>query len=263
MLSQQPHRMPLAFLAHGTPMNALESNRFTESWKQLVGDVRPSAILMISAHWETEGVFVTRHDCLPTIHDFRGFPPALFDMQYPAQGSVELEHYLSSLPGFDIRASEHWGLDHGSWSLLCHLFPEADIPVMQLSLNSRWNTEQHWQLAESLAPLRDKGVLVIGSGNIVHNIQRWMQDPNGPFDYARQFDARVWSALKQDRTQLLNWREFEGASDSVPTPEHWWPLIYIAAMAGENDSLHSTDFGDQSLEDCSMRSIAFHAENNG
>ena len=258
MLNTQLPRMPVAFLAHGTPMNALDDNRFTQSWQTLIAGVRPSAILMISAHWETEGCFVTAQKQLPTIHDFGGFPQALFDMQYPASGSVELQQWLTALPGFDIRSSENWGLDHGSWSLLCHLFPNADVPVVQLSLNQRWDTDQHWQLAEALAPLRDAGVLVIGSGNIVHNIQRWMRDPHGPFDYARDFDAAAWDALRHDRKQLLNWRSFKGAADAVPTPEHWWPLIYIAAMADNDDALTSTRFGYQSLEDCSMRSIAFH-----
>lgn len=262
MLATPSKRMPAAFLAHGTPMNALDDNRFTDSWKQLIGNVRPSAILMISAHWETEGCRVTRHDSVPTIHDFRGFPQALFDMQYPAKGSAELEHWLTTLPDFELRASQNWGLDHGSWSLLCHLFPNADIPVLQLSLNTRWDTEQHWQLGEALKPLRDLGVLVIGSGNIVHNIQRWMSDPHGPFDYAKRFDARVWSTLQQDRKRLKDWRNFEGAADSVPTPEHWWPLIYIAAIAHDDDRLYSTDFGDQSLEACSMRSVAYHLEDS-
>lgn len=252
-------RMPALFLGHGSPMNALEKNAVTESFKQLGKTLpRPKAILGISAHWETEGTQVLSHPTPPTIHDFYGFPQALFDVEYPAPGSAELAQKTRALLP-DSTLSEKWGLDHGTWSVLVHMYPQADIPVYQVSLDVHKTPEQHLQLGRHLRPLRDQGVLILGSGNIVHNLRaiQW-RNPHGALPWAAAFDDYVKQALeKRDEAALTNYLQAgEIASLSVPTPEHYLPLLYVLGSADEKDTLHYPFEGCQ-MGSLSMRSVMF------
>ena len=227
--------MPAAFLGHGSPMNALERNRFTGAWAAFGASVpRPRAILAVSAHWYVNATAVTAMTRPRTIHDFYGFPQALFDVQYPAPGLPDLvgeiaEEVKPDTVGADL---DGWGIDHGTWSVLVHAFPEADIPVVQLSIDARRPPEWHLALGAKLARLRERGVLVLGSGNVVHNLRAidWHQ-PDGGFDWARRFDERARELMRErphDIPSLVSHPDFRLA---VPTPEHFLPLLYIAGLA--------------------------------
>ena len=228
-------RMPAAFIGHGSPMNTLERNRYTESWRAFGASVpRPRAILMVSAHWTINATAVTAMARPKTIHDFYGFPQALFDVQYPAPGLPQLAEEVADVAQPEYVGADHdsWGLDHGTWSVLVHAFPDADIPVVQLSLNILKPPEWHVALGAKLAALRDRGVLVMGSGNVVHNLRAidWKQ-PDAGFDWARRFDEdarRVMTERPEDAASLTTHRDFQQAA---PTPEHFLPLLYIAGLA--------------------------------
>ena len=234
-------RMPAIFFGHGSPMNTLARNRYTEAWRALGALVaRPKAILAISAHWFTRGTAVTAMAQPRTIHDFGGFPQALFDIRYPAPGDPALAARVRDLLApIDVHLDSSWGLDHGSWSVLAHAFPQADIPVVQLSMDATQPAEFHFHLGRRLAPLRDAGVLVVGSGNVVHNLMLMRRgEGNAPaYDWAERFNETVRAALAAGEHQVLV--EFErlgeAAQLSVPTPEHFLPLLYIAGLqqAGE------------------------------
>lgn len=249
-------RMPALFLAHGNPMNALTETVFSADWHALLNPCpTPRAILCISAHWETRDsriCAVTRPD---TIHDFRGFPPALFAMRYPCPGAPELAAQIAErVP--DISLSEDWGLDHGSWSLLAHLFPTANIPVLQLSLARPRDAAYHYALGEQLRWLRNEGVLIIGSGNIVHNLQRWFSDPRGDTQWAKAFDNAIAAALQAGSHQpLVHYHQLPEAAAAVPTPEHFLPLLYIAALQQADDALRMSQFPGRTLEEVCMRSV--------
>ena len=228
--------MPAAFLGHGSPMNALERNRFTEAWRAFGAAVpRPRAILAVSAHWHVDALAVTAMPRPRTIHDFFGFPQALFDVQYPAPGLPQLAEEIADVVAPDfIAGADHdgWGLDHGTWSVLVHAFPDADIPVVQLSLDARKPLDWHLALGARLAPLRESGVLVLGSGNVVHNLRAidWTQR-DGAFDWNRRFDddARLLMAERPDALAgLAGHRDWPIA---VPTDEHFLPLLYLAGLA--------------------------------
>ncbi len=235
----RPSSLPTLFMAHGSPMNAIQDTSFSRAWKAL-GDAlpKPSAILAISAHWETVGVAVTAMPHPRTIHDFWGFPPALYEVQYPAPGSPELaeqvQHLLDPIP---VIADQDWGLDHGSWSVLMHMYPKADIPVVQLSLDRTRSPEQHYQLAQRLAPLREQGILIVGFGNIVHNLRAARRDDaTPPYAWAYEFETAVREAIAAgDHEALCRWHALTPAAPlSVPTTEHYLPLLYAAAAgAGE------------------------------
>lgn len=233
--------MPAIFFGHGNPLNALRRNSYTESWAAIGNSLpRPRAIICISAHWYVPGTAVTAMPAPRTIHDFGGFPRELYQVQYPATGSPELATRVRDLfTPLPVELDQNnWGLDHGTWSVLCHVFPEADIPVVQLSIDETQPAEFHYTLAQQLGPLRDEGVLIIGSGNIVHNLHTyaWGQHEVQPFDWAVRFEqeARAFVIEGKD-AQLVGYESLGGrlghdALLSVPTPEHYLPLIYILGV---------------------------------
>jgi 4,5-DOPA dioxygenase extradiol len=228
-------RMPAAFIGHGSPMNALERNRFTEAWRAFGASApRPRAILMVSAHWTINATAVTAMARPKTIHDFFGFPPALFDVRYPAPGLPELAEEVSDVVQPEYIGADHdsWGLDHGAWSVLVHAFPDADIPVVQLSLNILKPPEWHLALGAKLTALRDRGVLIMASGNVVHNLRAidWQQ-PDAGFDWAQRFNEHALKLMTErpgDVASLATHRDF---AQAAPTPEHLLPLLYIAGLA--------------------------------
>lgn len=237
-----PVRMPALFLGHGSPMNAIEKNAFSDSWAQLGKQLpRPKAILCVSAHWETEGTRITANPHPETIHDFGGFPQALFDVQYPAPGSPEMAQALSqSLHAEGVKTDLSWGLDHGAWSVLRPMFPAADIPVLQLSLDVRKKPEAHYQLAKQLRTLRQKGVLILGSGNIVHNLGllNWNQ-PHAAYDWASEFNTRIKDAISShNHDALQRFQQFGKAAQlSVPSMEHYLPLLYVMGVQDEAEKV--------------------------
>lgn len=237
--------MPILFLGHGNPMNAIEENEFVEGFRTISKDIlKPKAILCISAHWETRGTFVTAMPHPETIHDFGGFPEALFQVQYPAPGSPELaKHVQELITQTTVLADDNWGLDHGAWSVIKHLYPKADIPVVELSIDHNKPASYHYELAKALAPLRQEGVLIIGSGNIVHNLRQvaWdkLNDGSYGYDWAIEANNKVKKAvLEGDHQALINYANIgKSLQLSVPTPEHFIPLIYILALQKDTDSI--------------------------
>jgi len=240
-MQRKKPRMPVVFFGHGSPMNTLDRNPYTESWRRLGNSVpKPRAILCVSAHWYTEGTAVTAMDKPKTIHDFYGFPQALFDVQYPAPGDPHLASRVRELlEPVDVRLDESWGLDHGTWSVLKHAYPGAEIPVVQLSVDGTQPPLFHYETGKRLAPLRDEGVLVAGSGNVVHNLRLMKRAGGAPFDWAVRFNERIRQALSsRDHRVLVDFEKLgEDARLSVPTPEHYLPLLYIAALQGDDEPM--------------------------
>jgi 4,5-DOPA dioxygenase extradiol len=232
-------RTPVVFFGHGSPMNAITPSRYADSWRALGASIpRPKAILCVSAHWYTRGTGVTAMAQPRTIHDFYGFPQALFDVQYPAPGDPALAGRVRDLvEPVDARLDDEWGLDHGTWSVLAHAFPGADIPVVQLSIDGTQAPRFHYALGRRLAPLREEGVLVIGSGNVVHNLGVMRRGVNPqPYDWAVRFEDRVRTALAaRDHAPLID-LEGDDARLSIPTPEHYLPLLYCIALQAEDES---------------------------
>lgn len=239
------YKMPLLFLGHGNPMNAIEENEFVAGFRNIAKGIRqPRAILCISAHWETRGTLVTAMEQPRTIHDFGGFPKALYDVQYPAPGSPELAGAASELVTSTVVGLDYeWGLDHGAWSVIKHLYPNAGIPVIQMSLDFMKTARDHYQLAKELSALRQKGVLIIGSGNLVHNLRMvdWnrMYEVDFAFDWASEARVKINNfILNNDHQSLINYktngRSFELA---IPTPEHFLPLLYILALKDKNEKV--------------------------
>ena len=228
--------MPAAFIGHGSPMNALETNRYTQAWREFGQSVpKPRAILVVSAHWYINATAVTAMPRPRTIHDFFGFPQQLFDVTYPAPGLPSLYEEISDIVkptwvGADV---DSWGIDHGTWSVLVHAFPDADIPVTQLSINADKSFDYHLELGAKLAPLRDSGVLILGSGNVVHNLGGVNPAmPDSGFDWAQRFDSDAKETMlddPQNAARLDGHRDFRHA---VPTPDHFLPLLYLAGLAG-------------------------------
>ncbi len=243
-------KMPVLFLGHGSPMNAIEENEFVANFKQLGKElVRPNAILCISAHWETKGTFVTAMQNPPTIHDFGGFPQALFDVQYPAPGSPELAQETKNIITLtEVGLDDKWGLDHGAWSVIKHLYPNADIPVIQMSIDYSQPAKYHYELAKELNSLRNKGILIIGSGNMVHNLRKVAWDKlNEEYAYGWAIEANEKMKshiLSGDHQNLIDFKSQGKAFDlAIPTPEHYLPLLYTLALKEENENL--TIFNDK------------------
>ena len=228
--------MPAAFFGHGNPMNALELNRYTAAWRAFGSAVpRPRAILVVSAHWYINATAVTAMPRPRTIHDFYGFPRALFDVQYPAPGLPELAAEVADVvhPTWVGADLDSWGIDHGTWSVLVHAFPDASIPVVQLSINADKPMDYHLQLGAKLAPLRERGVLVIASGNVVHNLRGmdWQLTDHG-YDWAQRFDQDAKTRMLSDPTEFATLDAHRDYARAVPTPDHFIPALYLAGLAG-------------------------------
>lgn len=226
-------RMPAAFIGHGNPMNTLENNRFTAAWRALGRSLpRPRAILSVSAHWYINGTAVTAMAQPRVIHDFYGFPQELFQFDYPAPGAPDVAAEVAEIvkPAYVALDQDSWGIDHGTWSVLAHLFPEADIPVLQLSIHAGQDADYHLDLGARLAPLRDRGVLIVGSGNVVHNLRRiaWRSDQG--FDWGERFDGAVKQCMESDPGRVPELSKHPDSALSVPTPEHFLPLLYLAGL---------------------------------
>lgn len=227
--------MPAAFLGHGSPMNALERNRYTEAWRAFGASApRPRAILAVSAHWYVNATAVTAMARPKTIHDFFGFPPALSEVQYPAPGLPELAEEVADAVQPEYVGADHdgWGIDHGTWSVLVHAFPDADIPVVQLSINALKPAEWHLAMGAKLAALRERGVLVLGSGNVAHNLGLidWKQ-PDGGFDWTRRFDDEARRLMAERPGDMAAMARHADYAVAVPTLEHFLPVLYLAGMA--------------------------------
>jgi len=233
---------PAIFLGHGSPMNALDDNTYTRAWNHLGETLpRPKAILVISAHWFIPATQVTAMDQPQTIHDFYGFPKALFDMQYPAPGAPDLAKRIQTLINdTSVELNQDWGLDHGAWGVLCHVYPKADIPVIQLSIDSTKPPAWHYALAKQLAPLREEGVLILGTGNVVHNLRAFTRDPGTPpFPWAQQFDESIRTAITEgDHNTLIEYQQLgDAAKLSVADIDHYLPLLYIMALQQDGEKV--------------------------
>ena len=239
----EDERMPVVFIGHGNPMNALRDTPFTRSLRRLGEDLpRPKTILCVSAHWMSEGTFVTHMEKPRTIHDFHGFPEELFAVQYPARGDPQMaDHLCTEAVNPEIHPDDDaWGIDHGTWSVLKHMYPKADIPVIQLSIYMAQPSKYHFALGQRLRKLRDEGVLIVGSGNIVHNLRRINFDDNAsPYDWAIEFDAWVKQKIENRDYGAITHEATQSAAGklSIPTPDHWYPLLYTLGAADEKDGL--------------------------
>lgn len=242
---EQDEKLPLLFVGHGSPMNGIEDNEFSQRWKAMGKEIsKPKAVLCISAHWLTKGTHITAMANPPTIHDFGGFPKALFDVQYPAPGNPELAKETAGLFKKTTVGLDHdWGLDHGTWSITKNMYPDANIPVLQLSIDYNQPPQYHYDLAKELASLRKKGVLIMGSGNMVHNLGMiaWdkMNEPNYGFDWAIEMNEKFKSAiLNSDHKALINYQNFGTAGrNAIPTPDHYYPLLYILGLIEEKEKV--------------------------
>lgn len=242
---ESTQEMPVLFLGHGSPMNAIEENEFVRGFRKIASSLpKPKAILCISAHWETHGTFVTAMNKPRTIHDFGGFPEALYQQQYPAPGDPVLAKTIQGLVDKTHVGADHsWGLDHGAWSVIKHLYPKADVPVLQFSLDQTKDPLYHYELAAQLKPLRRKGILIVGSGNMVHNLGKlaWdrLNEVGYAFDWATEASAlmKKW-ILKGDHGSLIHYSKHGRAFQlSIPTPEHYLPMIYALGLQNKNESV--------------------------
>jgi 4,5-DOPA dioxygenase extradiol len=235
--------MPAIFIGHGNPMNAISRNAYTDGWAAIGKSIpRPKAVLAVSAHWYISGCAVTANPAPRTIHDFGGFPNELYEVKYPAPGSPELARRVKDLLSpVSVDLEESWGLDHGTWSVLTHVFPNADIPVVQLSIDERQPPMFHHEMGKRLAALREEGVLVIGSGNLVHNLHSyaWGNDGAQTFDWAVRFEQQVRELLlKGDDARVVAYKSLgRDAMLSVPTPDHYLPLLYVLGLRKENEEI--------------------------
>ena len=235
--------LPAIFFGHGNPMNAIQTNAYTERWSEMGKTLpRPKAILSISAHYYTSTTAVTVSTNPRTIHDFGGFPRELFEVQYPAPGDPELARRVQQLLApVPVHIDEHWGLDHGTWSVLCHVYPQADVPIVQLSINENEPASFHFDIGQRLAPLREEGILIVGSGNVVHNLHAyaWGRHPAEPYDWTLRFEDRVKVLLSGgDHRSLVAYEKLgREAMLSVPTPDHYLPLLYVIGSRTRTDTV--------------------------
>jgi 4,5-DOPA dioxygenase extradiol len=242
-LPTQEKKTPLLFVGHGSPMNAIEENEFNKKWEALGNEIeKPTAILCISAHWETNGTFVTAMEIPRTIHDFYGFPNELFNVEYPAPGNVSLAlETKQTINKTEVMLDNEWGLDHGTWSVLKHFYPNADVPVVQLSIDHNKPAKWHYELAKEISCLRNKGVLIMGSGNIVHNLSLvdW-HNPNNGYDWAINISEKFKSLIEENNhEELINYSNLgKEAQLAIPTPEHFLPLLYVLALKGKDETIN-------------------------
>ncbi|QGY42255.1 4,5-DOPA dioxygenase extradiol [Maribellus comscasis] len=244
-LAERDRKMPVLFMGHGSPMNGIEENEFSAYWSKFAKEIsQPEAVLCISAHWLTRGTHVTAMPNPKTIHDFGGFPKELYDVQYPAPGQPELAKELTSIiKSTDVGLDHDWGLDHGTWTVVRHMYPEANIPVIQLSIDFYKPADYHYKLATELATLRKKGVLIIGSGNMVHNLRRvdWqnMDTPNYGFDWAKEMNETFKEKIgKAEHQALIDYESLGSAAKlAIPTPDHYYPLIYTLGLQDKKDEI--------------------------
>lgn len=253
---------PLLFVGHGNPMNAIMENNITRGWSSTARLLpTPSAILCISAHWETNGTYVTIMDNPRTIHDFGGFPQELFDVQYPAPGAPEFAKLTQeAILKTTVHEDHKWGLDHGTWSVLVKMYPEANVPVFQMSIDYSKPAQYHYDLAKELSILRKKGVLIIGSGNIVHNLRyARLSGDTKPYDWAIEFDQISKELIEiGDHNSLINYESLGAAAKlSIPTPEHYLPLLYILGLQEKNESVSFFN-EEMAFGSGSMRSLLIH-----
>ena len=237
--------MPVLFVGHGSPMYAIEENEFTRYWQKLGESIpSPKAIICISAHWETRGTEVTAMQNPPTIHDFGGFPKELYEIQYPAPGNPDLaKETINTISGTKVKADEKWGLDHGAWSVIRRMYPKANIPMIEMSLDYNKSPREHYELAKELSSFRDKGILIIGSGNIVHNLRRvaWDKDPDEEygFDWALEANDKFKRLIIENKhKELIDYSQLGSAAQmAIPTPDHYLPLLYALALKKEADDV--------------------------
>ena len=259
--------MPALFIGHGSPMNTIERNGFTDAWRAMGQRLpRPRALLLVSAHWYFGATAVTAMPRPRTIHDFYGFPQALFDFKYPAPGApdVAAEIVEAVKPTWCGLDRDQWGLDHGSWSVLAHLYPDADVPVVQLSINALKPLDYHLDLGRRLAGLRNRGIMVVASGNVVHNLRAVQWDrPDAAFDWAERFDEEVVRQLADAPGEILQVAEHPDYSAAVPTPDHFIPLLYLAGMAAEEKVILEPIVRGYAMGSLSMTCYALGAEGLG
>ena len=244
-LTEQENIMPVLFIGHGSPMNGIEDNEFSQRWTQMAKEIpTPKAVLVVSAHWFTKGTKITAMDFPTTIHDFGGFPEELFDVQYKAPGNAILAKETASLiHSTQVELDHDWGLDHGTWTVVRHMYPDAKIPVLQLSIDYTKKPQYHYDLAKELYALRKKGLLIIGSGNMVHNLRMvaWdkMKEPGYGYDWALQMNDRFKNLITTgDHQPLINYESLgKDALLSIPTPEHYLPLLYTLGLKGKKDTI--------------------------
>jgi len=245
VLGEEEEKMPVLFIGHGSPMNAIEDNEFSKRWQKMGNEIpTPKAVVVISAHWLTKGTMVTAMPNPKTIHDFGGFPQALFDVKYPAPGNPELASEIQKLITNPAVELDHdWGLDHGTWSVVKHMYPNADIPVLQLSIDYYKPAAYHYELAKQLLSLRKKGILIIGSGNMVHNLRMvaWdkLNESEYGFDWALEMNDIFKNKISNGfHKELIQYEKLHKAATlAIPSPDHYYPLLYILALQTDNDKV--------------------------
>lgn len=241
-------RMPALFVGHGSPMNAIEANSFSRTWSRLGKEFkRPEAILVVSAHWYTHGIRISDTTDPKMIYDMYGFPEALYKVQYPAKGSPGTARLVKDLVEDGIQIDNSWGIDHGAWSVLCHMYPDADIPVLQLSVDASADANSQYMTGKKLAPLRDLGVMILGSGNVVHNLAKLRWDQEYGFPWALEFDQYISDKIRADDHEAVIHYKNAGdcAKNAFTTPEHFYPLLPVLGAASSEDQL--TIFNDECL----------------
>lgn len=245
-MKEQDDKLPVLFIGHGSPMNGIEDNEFSRTWAKFGEEIpKPKAVLVISAHWLTSGTFVTAMEKPKTIHDFGGFPKELFDVQYPAPGNPELALETSKLiTTTNVGLDHDWGLDHGTWTVVRHMYPDANIPVLQMSIDYNKPASYHYELSKQLEKLRKKGVLIIGSGNMVHNLRMvaWdkLNEPEYGYDWANEINQTFKEKiLSHSHNDLMNYEKLGSAAKlAIPTPDHYFPLIYTLGLQGKDDEVN-------------------------